>query len=278
MRAPLPPTQSDCTLHWTLPAAFSALPSIVEVEYMQRQCCAEFRLHSRFYQAGPRGQPEYQHSFGGVRQASIHEKYSSCNTKECVCRVFQVLRWSAHLRSIPRWHADLGECNVSLISTLPAFHTSIKQCCQIFRRNMCLRGDYFSSWLEMLQRGWRLQWSAFLFQEAISLITNYLLHHLLPLLLLHLLLLLLLLHLHLLPLLLLFLLLLLLLPLVLIRRVCLVWRLPLGTRICSAAIFHNFAPSFSSFSPCSACWISSSSISLLKTQILLFRSALLLIL
>ena len=73
-----------------------------EVEYMQRQCCAEFRLHSRFYQAGPRGQPEYQHSFGGVRQASIHEKYSSCNTKECICRVFQVLRWSAHLRSIPR--------------------------------------------------------------------------------------------------------------------------------------------------------------------------------
>ena len=266
MRAPLPPTQSDCTLHWTLPAAFSALPSIVEVEYMQRQCCAEFRLHSRFYQAGPRGQPEYQHSFGGVRQASIHEKYSSCNTKECVCRVFQVLRWSAHLRSIPRWHADLGECNVSLISTLPAFHTSIKQCYQIFRRNMCLRGAYFSSWLEMLQRGWRLQWSAFLFQEAISLITIYLLQHLLLLLLLHLL--------HLL-----LLLLLLPLPLVLIRRVCLVWRLPLGTRICSAAIFHNFAPSFSSFFPWIAFWISSSSISLLKkTQMLLFRSASLLIL
>ena len=57
------------TLHWTLLAAFSPLPWIEpstlrcsEVGSMQWQCVSEFTLHSRFYQAGAWGQPEYQQS------------------------------------------------------------------------------------------------------------------------------------------------------------------------------------------------------------------------
>ena len=48
------PTSLNCTLHSTLHDG--------KVGCMQRQCISEFRLHSRFYQAVARGQPEYQQS------------------------------------------------------------------------------------------------------------------------------------------------------------------------------------------------------------------------